>query len=153
MNAQEILSQSRLFRDFNEKQRAQLAAISTVSTHSGGSTLVKQGSEDRNISILGSGSARVVKSAKDKIEEVARFGAGSVLGEMAFMDAEPRSTSVEAVEQVSLLSLPYEKLLDLFQQDQEFAARFYQAVAALLTRRLRGATDDVVTLRAVLKRH
>lgn len=72
---------------------------------------------------------------------------------MAFVDGEPRSTSVEAIESVELLTLRADALNPLLNDDAELRSAFYTAIASLLTRRLRGATDDIATLRAVLKRH
>jgi CRP-like cAMP-binding protein len=70
---------------------------------------------------------------------IATLGTGDVTGEMALLDAEPRSASVTAVTQVRLLQLdqePFYRLLSVHPQVSRELLR-------LLSRRLRERTSDL----------
>ncbi|MFH1811704.1 MAG: cyclic nucleotide-binding domain-containing protein [Pseudomonadota bacterium] len=149
----EVLKASRLFRNMPAHLLEKLAGTAIERTYTPGQDLVKQGTANRNIYLLGSGSVKVLKGQPGgSVEEVALLGAGTTLGEMAFVDGEPRSTSVEVIERAEVILLEHDKLRPVLDADAELRAAFFEAIAGLLTRRLRGATDDVATLRTVLKR-
>ena len=72
-----------------------------------------------------------------KNREVARLGAGEVLGEMSYVDARPPSATVTAVDESLVLAIDRAGLLRKLERDVGFAARFYKAVAMFLSDRLR----------------
>ena len=75
--------------------------------------------------------------------EVARLGAGELVGEIAFIDTAPPSATVAAVIRSTVLAV---SKIDLQQQlgaDPSFAARFYKALAVFLADRLRSTTRQL----------
>lgn len=72
--------------------------------------------------------------------EVARLGAGEVVGEIAFIDASPPSATVSAIGGAFVLSLPKAMIQRHLAEDARFAARFYRALAIFLADRLRATT-------------
>jgi CRP-like cAMP-binding protein len=73
-------------------------------------------------------------------QEVARLGAGEIVGEIAFVDSAPPSATVVAVGSASVLMLPQALLQRRLAEDPPFAARFYRALAIFLADRLRATT-------------
>ena len=71
---------------------------------------------------------------------VASLGEGAVIGEMSFVERQPPSTSVVAVDRIELLAIPREAILERFEREPEFAARFYRSLATFLSERLRETT-------------
>jgi bacteriocin-type transport-associated protein len=69
--------------------------------------------------------------------ELAKLSIGEMLGEMAFMDTRPHYTTIQAIENSLVLSIPRHKLMTKLSQDKDFAVRFYRALAAVLTDKLR----------------
>ncbi|MBF2048547.1 MAG: cyclic nucleotide-binding domain-containing protein [Elainella sp. C42_A2020_010] len=69
--------------------------------------------------------------------ELAKLSGGEMVGEMAFMDTRPHATTIQALEDSVVLSIPRSILLAKLQQDSGFAIRFYRALAAILTDKLR----------------
>jgi CRP/FNR family transcriptional regulator, cyclic AMP receptor protein len=102
-----------------------------------GEIIVREGSPIDNLFITLSGQFRV--SLGDD-HEVARLGAGEVVGEIAFVDASPPSATVTAVGRAVVLALPKALLQQRLSADAPFAARFYRALAIFLADRLRGTT-------------
>lgn len=70
-------------------------------------------------------------------QEVARLGAGEIVGEMSYVDNRPTSATVRATEDSLVLSIPRPELTARLQQDDAFAARFYRSVSVFLADRLR----------------
>jgi CRP-like cAMP-binding protein len=69
--------------------------------------------------------------------EVSRLVRGTLAGEMSFVDGLPPSATVRALSDALVLAIPREALNARLRDDATFAARFYRAVARLLSERLR----------------
>ncbi|ARV57829.1 hypothetical protein BZZ01_03540 [Nostocales cyanobacterium HT-58-2] len=69
--------------------------------------------------------------------ELAKLSSGEVVGEMSFVDTRPHSTTVQAVENSLVLSIPRSLLMAKLQQDCGFAIRFYRALTIVLADKLR----------------
>jgi CRP/FNR family transcriptional regulator, cyclic AMP receptor protein len=72
--------------------------------------------------------------------EIARLGAGEIVGEMSFIDARPPSATVRAGTDVVVYAISKQRLSQQLAEDVAFAARFYKAVATFLSDRVRQAT-------------
>jgi CRP-like cAMP-binding protein len=75
--------------------------------------------------------------------ELARLGSGEILGEMSFVDANPPSATVSAIEDGMVLALSKKLLRQRLDQDTAFAARFYFALAVFLSDRLRAMESKI----------
>jgi CRP-like cAMP-binding protein len=71
--------------------------------------------------------------------ELARLSRGTLAGEMSFVDELPPSATVRAVDDALVLAIPRAALSTRLEADARFAARFYRAVARLLSERLRAS--------------
>ena len=67
--------------------------------------------------------------------DIARLGEGEIMGVMSFLDLSPAASNFTAIENSLVLVIPHEKLRNKFKQDFGLSARFYRAVAILLTER------------------
>lgn len=67
--------------------------------------------------------------------EIMRLGVGEVIGEMSFLDISPATTTFIALKNSLVFEISSHKLRQKLQQDIGFAARFYRAIAILLTQR------------------
>ena len=72
------------------------------------------------------------------------MGAREVFGEMALLDAEPRSASVTADEETLLLCLDQEDFFELMEDHSAIA----RGIIQVLSQRLRARTEDLSKLRA-----
>jgi len=71
--------------------------------------------------------------------EIARLGAGEIVGEISFLDSAPPSATVQAAVDGLALYLDKEVLTRKLEEDVAFASRFYRALAIFLADRMRGA--------------
>ena len=76
-------------------------------------------------------------------KRVAQLHTGDVVGEMSFVERHSPLVSVVAEEATEMLCIPRKLILQRFEQEPVFAARFYRALAIFLSERLRETTAAV----------
>lgn len=107
-----------------------------------GTVLIQEGLPVDTLYILLDGMLVVSISALAG-KQIARLATGEVVGEMSFIDARPPSATVKTLERSVVLAIPRLTLAEKLRQDIEFAARFYRALAILLSYRLRGTVKQL----------
>ena len=100
-----------------------------------GDVLIRQGEPVEDLFLVLHGSFRVWDERAER--ELARLTSGEIVGEMSFVDANPPSATVAALGRGVVLVLPRALLQQKLDRDTGFAARFYHALAAFLSDRLR----------------
>jgi CRP/FNR family cyclic AMP-dependent transcriptional regulator len=106
-----------------------------------GEVLIHQGREIDSLFFVTHGAFAVTSRAARS--ELARVGAGEVLGEISFVDRRPPTATVTAAEPSEVLAVPRTVLSEKLQEDPAFAARFYRAVAVFLADRLRSTLQQL----------
>jgi len=136
---EDTLARVDLFRGLDKKDLRLLAASCQERKYPAGSTLMKQGDTGVGLYVITSGKVRVTREGNpDRAEEELDIvGAGSVLGEMALLDALPRSATVTALEDVTALLLPVWEFRTTLQSHPDIAIR----LLGVLSRRLRKAEN------------
>lgn len=76
-----------------------------------------------------------LEEEQDLEQEIARFTPGEVLGKMPVVELTPAAMTIRAAENSALLAVPYDALKEQIEEDFGFAARFYRAIAILLSER------------------
>jgi CRP-like cAMP-binding protein len=99
-----------------------------------GAVLIEQGRPIEAVFIVLEGRLSVYGAAGS-----GDIGIGEMLGEISFVDARPPSADVVANEDSVVLAVPRRELQEKLDADPGFAARFYRAIALLLSHRLRDA--------------
>jgi CRP/FNR family cyclic AMP-dependent transcriptional regulator len=107
-----------------------------------GDILIREGQPGEEIYLILDGSLEVSVSALDD-QPIAKLASGEVVGEMSFVDGQPTSATVTAVAPSIVLAISCHQLRDKLQQDNWFAARFYRALAILLSSRLRSTVKHL----------
>ncbi len=101
-----------------------------------GDVLIRQGLPVEDLYLILDGTFQVTDDRRGG-QELARVGTGEIVGEMSFIDANPPSATVTAVEDGLVLALSRRLLQERLDQDTAFGARFYFALAVFLSDRLR----------------
>jgi CRP-like cAMP-binding protein len=102
--------------------------------------LLKQGDKPAGILIIQKGTVKVTRENMGFQIEVAQHGPGEIFGEMSFVEAEPASTSVIAVDTVGALLVTHQQVQEIINQNPGFFGRFFQSLAYILSQRLRSTT-------------
>jgi CRP/FNR family cyclic AMP-dependent transcriptional regulator len=101
-----------------------------------GDVLIREGQPSHALYLILSGQL-VVSIARPQPAAIAQLSSGEVVGEMSFTDHLPPSATVTAAEPSVVLAIHWDRLAAKLQQDNAFSARFYRAIAILLSTRLR----------------
>jgi CRP/FNR family transcriptional regulator, cyclic AMP receptor protein len=106
-----------------------------------GTTLIQIGKHIDTVFFVLDGAFSVL--GPDDQKEIARLGAGEIIGEMSFVDSRPPSATVRAVVNSLVLAIPRSELTMRLDEHVSFAARFYKALAIFLSDRLRSMVSHL----------
>lgn len=115
---------------------AELVGVALVTEeveHREGEVLFREGEIASKLYLVLEGKVRVTKGTR----VLAELGEREVVGEMALLDAAPRSATVSAATDVSLLELDR----DPFEQIMKERPEIGRGIIKVLTRRLRSSSD------------
>lgn len=107
-----------------------------------GQVLIREGDPCEHIYLILDGGLEVTVAALSD-QPIARLATGEVVGEMSFVDSQPPSATVSALEPSIVLAISCLQLRQKLQQDIWFASRFYRAMAILLSSRLRSTVKHL----------
>ena len=142
---EEALARVDLFSGLPKKDLKDLATYCGERTFSPGSVMLSQGEQGLGLFIITKGTARITrKNSPDGPEEVlGTAGPGDIIGEMALLDDLPRSATVTAIDEVTVLLLPlweFRRILRrIFSSDPDVGLD----MLAVLSRRLRKAEQRI----------
>jgi len=140
----ESLREIGLFGALSDEVLDYLAETLPVHLVDAGEHIFKEGDTGREMFVVLSGEAEVLKRGKKGGEtRVALLGPGDWFGEMSIMDVQPRSASVTAVAPTRLLVINSEALDALYRKDLKSYSLIVLNVARELSRRLRVA-DGII---------
>ncbi len=109
-----------------------------------GAVIIAEGSPAESLFIIKSGSVMVVKHGPHQEAVVLDvLGPGSVVGELALVDSQKRSASVEAVEFTTCVEIPRALVLEQVNR----AGPLVSILLRVMALRLRLAADQVAELR------
>src|SRR5947207_284334 len=105
---EDTLARVDLFSGLRYKELTEVAKCCREGKYSPGSVLISQGEKGLGLFIITKGTVRITrKNSPDGAEEVlATAGMADIIGEMALLDDMPRSATVTAIDEVSVLVLP-----------------------------------------------
>ncbi|MFO7695252.1 MAG: mechanosensitive ion channel family protein [Vicinamibacterales bacterium] len=115
-----------LFRPLTGEQLSELAARAGERIYGQAEAIVRQGEAGSSMFVVASGRVRVVESSG---RELATFEAGGYFGEMSMLTGQPRSATVEAVEQCQIVELSAASLREVALANPEVVTRISAVVA------------------------
>lgn len=75
-----------------------------------GEFLLHEGEDSSEMYYLQSGTLAVLKRKGEAVQQIGTIITGELVGEMSFLDKQPRSASVKAMTESTLVVIPHEKL-------------------------------------------
>jgi CRP-like cAMP-binding protein len=113
-------------------------------TYQDGETIVAQGEVGDRMFVIQSGRVRVSHTNDRRSVILAELKEGDFFGEMALIDREVRSATVQAIGEVRLLSIDKKNFLRRVHEDPSLA---YQ-ILERMTKKIRSLTEEVARLQA-----
>lgn len=146
----EKLKNVSVLHSFGKKDMNKLLSFSNVKKYSPGEIIIEEGSYDNWVYFLVSGNVSIIKDG----EEIDTLGhTGDIFGEMCVIDGNPRSASIQAINDVVCLATDVSFMDRLYNEDKvAFCSIFYQMVSEVLASRLRETSNELVKVREELAR-
>jgi CRP/FNR family transcriptional regulator len=139
-----FLRSVRLFRNVDDTDLATFAGSLRESPLRRGQVLFREGDHGDEMFLVRAGAIVISKGVTGRVEQVlARMGPGDFFGEMALFDRSPRSATVQADTDVTLLILDRGSLARLTEDSPRAAASFFQSLVHVFIERLRASGDLV----------
>jgi putative oxidoreductase len=110
-----------------------------------GARIVSQGEDPEFFYVIQSGRVRVFRETADRIQtNLTELHAGAYFGEVALVTGQPRSASVEAMENTTLIKVSKEEFDRLLDQNPQLARHIIQQLAGWLVAGDRRVEAEVV---------
>ena len=134
----QLLGQVALFSTLAADDLAQVAELAVPRTFASGEVVFREGDASDTCYVIRSGHARAVIEHPDgRSITLAQFGPGEIFGELAMLGGEPRSATVEAIEDSEAIAILGPDMRRLLRAHPDLSIK----LIASLGRRLREAND------------
>ncbi len=125
----EALSNVPGFLHLGDRQRRKLARLCTLKSLEAGDVLYEEGALALSLFIVVSGTVESYKVSDDRRIALGNFTAGSVVGQLALLDDQPRAASAQALEPTECLQLTRDSFDTLIKKDPQVAWCLTQGLA------------------------
>ena len=140
----DFLGEVRLFRQVDFIVREALSTRLTERRLRKGQVLFREGDFGSEMFVVRTGTMLVSKRVTGSVEQVlAHVPSGDFFGEMSLFDAAPRSATLQAETDVTLLVLDRPNLDELIESNPRAAAAFFFTLVQVFIERLRASGDLV----------
>lgn len=133
-----------LFVEFDGDELDQLRRALHETRYGPGDVILQEGNANRALHIVREGRIRVTRRVLDSDVPLCDLVAGQTFGELSIIEDGVASATLQAVTDVSILSLSMTDLADFLRRSPNAAAKFWREIAVDLRRRLLH-TNDVVS--------
>ncbi|MEI7889957.1 MAG: Crp/Fnr family transcriptional regulator [Actinomycetes bacterium] len=139
-DAADLLGSTRLFSALPEDALLHIAAVAVPRAFASGSAIFHAGDPGESCYVIRSGHARAIGEHPDGRQiTLGNFGPGDIFGELSLFDAETRSATVEALDDVETLAITGSDMKALVVANADLGLE----LAAALARRLRIANQRI----------
>jgi CRP/FNR family transcriptional regulator, cyclic AMP receptor protein len=133
-----LLANVPVFAGLSEDDLTAVAAVSVARHYRAGEVVFREGDGGDSCYIVRSGLARAVRHHSDgRSITLSHFGAGDIFGELAMFDEEPRSATVDVIEEAEIVAIPGRDMQRLMREYPEIAVK----LTAALAQRLRATNE------------
>src|SRR3954454_5076061 len=109
-----LLARVPVFADLDPEDLQRVAEVAVPRSFEAEHVVFREGDDSDTCYIVRSGHARAVRSHADgRMITLARFGPGDIFGELAMIDDERRSATVEAIEELTTVAIPGSAMREL----------------------------------------
>ncbi|OPY85406.1 MAG: Cyclic AMP receptor-like protein [Syntrophus sp. PtaU1.Bin208] len=141
----ELLERCQWVPELSWRQIENLARYLQGAKTARGGTVIREGSRDAFMCIIVEGKVHIIKEdveGKEKLLSV--VNRGQTFGEMSLFDGEPRSASVRAAEDTTMLILTLANLQRLMEEAPILGAKILYKLGRLMSQRLRMTSGKLV---------
>lgn len=141
-DTRELLGRVPVFEALAEDDLQRVASVAVPRRFGRQQVIFREGDDSDTCYIVRHGHARAIREHPDgRSITLARFGPGDIFGELAMFDAEKRSATVEAIDDVELIGILGSDMRRLMREHPEIAPK----LVISLGRRLRHANERLAS--------
>ena len=138
----DFLMQVPLLEALTEIELEVLAGVMSPKMYRAGDEICREKGEADSFFVVADGQVSIVKDVAGGDEQIlAELGPGALIGEMSLIDGKPRSATIRAIGDCTLLEVKKEEFESLYRANSPFALRFTERIAIDLSMRLRSADE------------
>ncbi len=141
IRAEEFLAKAPLFARLDGRGLRRLAELCVPRTFEVGQEIVSEGSTGLGLFVITSGRVEVVKGDGEDRVVLAELGTGDIIGEMALVDDQPRSATINTLEETSCLLITRSSFQSLVDQEPDIA----WCIVPILATRIRALQEELIT--------
>jgi CRP-like cAMP-binding protein len=141
-----FLTQSPLFRNLDETERAQILIIGGVRSFKADEVVFREGDAGDGLFIVIKGSVRISKQCASGEEALAVLEPPAFFGEMALIDFSARAAGAIANEDSELFFIPLQDLRALIEAQHGIALKILYALCEVLAQRLRETNERYMSV-------
>ena len=146
---QEFLRSIELFKFLEEEEINLIAERIAINIYKKDSYLFQENQPRKNLFLIYQGNVELVKSiAFGEETRLAVFSKYDFLGEGAFMDDYPHSTSAKVISDTTVFQISRENIANLFIENTGLWAKILSGVARVISRRMRQTSTRVIDVAA-----
>jgi CRP-like cAMP-binding protein len=139
----ELLREVPLFSGLVEDELSAVAAVASVDRFEPDQVVFREGDASSTCYVIRSGHACALREHPDgRVITLARFGPGDIFGELAMLDTQRRSATVQAVDELEVIAILGPDMQRLLGEHPEIAVKLIVA----LGRKLRETNERVAGL-------
>jgi serine/threonine protein phosphatase PrpC/CRP-like cAMP-binding protein len=139
----DTLGQVPIFGDLSYQQLVRILNLARQMPMQAGQTVFAEGDEGNELFVVLRGKIELSRGGV----VVAVLGEGAHLGEMALIDASPRSTTGRALEDGKLLAIARDDFYQILRREPPLAVKLLLSFLQILAKRLRQTTADLADAR------
>lgn len=140
----ELLANTAIFRDLDDAELAQVAAICQPMSLKWDEYVFREGDEGDRLYLITKGAVRISRIMPGSGEEaITVLKRGACFGEMAVLDPSTRSTDAIVDSRCDLLSITRDDFERLLASNQTLANKVLRALLRLMSERLRATNDNL----------
>ncbi len=141
-----FLTQSPLFRNLDETERAQILIIGQRRTCKAGEVLFREGDAGDGLYVVVKGSVRISKQGATGEEALAVLEPPAFFGEMALIDFSARAADAIVNDDTELFFIPLQDLRSLIEVQHRIALKILYALCEVLAQRLRETNERYMNI-------
>jgi CRP/FNR family transcriptional regulator, cyclic AMP receptor protein len=139
-----FLPETPLFDGLDPAERAEVVRVMEVQRFTDGEVIFREGDEGDAWYVIFAGQARVLKATDGGLTEIRVMQRGECFGEIAILEGDTRSATVEAVGPLTLFRFRRSRFQQLLDQGSLGAYKLVLGMARMLSQRHRELTQRVV---------
>jgi len=144
----ELKDETNLFHLFEEEDLEKIAPYFERAHYKAGDVIFREGDEADFIGFVTSGHVEAKKQTEFQGKQIiiAQMTKGSILGELAVFDGQPRSATVETLKETELLLLRRDALEAFIEDYPALGIKILKGVSRVLSLRLRQLAERLVVI-------